>query len=72
MTTDALTEITEIIKRYTKLPGTTSTANGNLELARHSSHKIISQCPQTPVFGMVVQGSMSVELGEKTHHFGVG
>lgn len=71
-TTAALTELTEIIERYAQNAGRTATANSNLELGRHISPLTSIQCPQTPIFCMILQGVMTIELGGRTQKFGVG
>lgn len=72
MNSTALENITRFVARHATVEGNNPTANRSLELARHTTRWTAIRCPQSPVFGMVVQGSMSIELGGTLRHFGLG
>ncbi|ERO60109.1 AraC family transcriptional regulator [Pseudomonas piscis] len=72
MNTSELKEITQLITRHAVAEGASSTANPSLEVARHSTCQTALRCPQSPFFGMVVQGRMSIQLGDTVRHFAQG
>ncbi|KTC34464.1 hypothetical protein AO265_35970 [Pseudomonas sp. ABAC61] len=72
MNTSALEEMTQLVARHAAVEGASSTANPSLEVARHSTRQTAIRCPQSPFFGMVVQGRMSIQLGETVRHFAQG
>jgi AraC-like DNA-binding protein len=72
MTIHAFTEISQLVARHAKEEGVTATAVDSLLLGRHTSRSALLQCPQTPMFGIVVQGRQSIELGGHVQQFGIG
>lgn len=71
MNTSALTKITQLVARHTQTEGSNDTANSNLVLARYTTRHTTIRCPQYPVFGMVLQGCMSIELNGQLQAFGL-
>jgi AraC-like DNA-binding protein len=65
-------EIASLVARHAKDEGANSTAIGSLLLTRHTSLSPSVHCAQSPMFGMVVQGRRSIELGGKIEQFGIG
>ena len=56
-------EISQLVARHANDAGAHATAVDSLSVARHTSLSALIHCAQSPTFGMVVQGRMSIELG---------
>jgi AraC-like DNA-binding protein len=65
-------EIAWLVARHAKHEDANATAIDSLTLWRHSSCSPSLRTTQSPVFGMVVQGKRSIELGGKVEQFGAG
>jgi AraC-like DNA-binding protein len=72
MSTETSHEIASLVARHAKDEGDSATAIDTLFLSRRSSRSPSNHIAQSPIFGMVVQGRKSIELGGKTQHYGVG
>jgi len=68
----AFKEISQLVARHANDEGANATAVDSLLVGRHTSRSASIHCPQSPIFGMVVQGRMSIELGGQVQHYGVG
>jgi hypothetical protein len=71
MSTYAFREIARRVARYAKDEGTNATAIDSLVAVRHTVRSPLVHCAQSPMFGMVVQGRQSIELGGKVEQFGI-
>jgi hypothetical protein len=72
MSTHTVTEFARLVARHAKDQGRNATPIDSLVVARHTSRSPSIHCPQSPTFGTVVQGRMSIELGGQVQHYGVG
>ncbi len=72
MSTHTFAEIARLVARHANDEGVHATAVDSLLVARHTSRSALIHCAQSPTFGMVVQGRMSIELGGQVQHYGVG
>src|SRR5258708_12538377 len=72
MNTHTFEEIARLVARHSNDEGVHATAVNSLLVARHTSRSALIHCAQSPTFGMVVQGRMSIELGGQVQHYGVG
>jgi AraC-like DNA-binding protein len=68
----AFKEISQLVARHANDEGANATAVDSLLVGRHTSRSASIHCPQSPIFGMVVQGRMSIELGGTIQNFGLG
>jgi AraC-like DNA-binding protein len=68
----AFKEISRLVARHAKDEGINATVVDSLSVGRYTSRSPSIHCPQSPTFGMVVQGRMSIELGGQVQHYGVG
>jgi AraC-like DNA-binding protein len=68
----AFKEISQLVARHAKDEGANATVIDSLAVARYTSRSPSIHCPQSPTFGMVVQGRQSIELGGHVQHYGVG
>jgi AraC-like DNA-binding protein len=72
MSIQTLREIARLVARHAKDEGRNATPVDSLVIARYTSRSPAIHCPQSPMFGMVVQGRMSIELGGTIQNFGLG
>ena len=72
MSIQTFREIARLVARHANDEGKNTTPIDSLEVARYTSRSPSIHCPQSPIFGMVVQGRMSIELGGTIRNFGFG
>ncbi|MGU7770401.1 AraC family transcriptional regulator [Burkholderia sp. MR1-5-21] len=65
-------EIARLVALHAKAEGQSATPVDSLAVSRYTSRSPSIHCPQSPMFGMVVQGRMSIELGGTIRDFGPG
>lgn len=68
---DRYREIADIIARYATAHGG-ATGIGSLFLKRQTEPTQLTHTAQWPCFGLVVQGSKRIQLGDETYHYGAG
>jgi AraC-like DNA-binding protein len=72
MSIQTLREIARLVARHAKDEGRNATPVDSLVVARYTSLSPSIHSPQSPMFGMVVQGRMSIDLGGTIQNFGLG
>ncbi len=65
-------EVARLVARHAKDEGANATAIDSLLLWRHTSPSPSIHTTQSPMFGMVVQGRRSIELGGRIQRIGIG